>query len=106
MPSVSVPVLSMHTVSTAASDSVAAICWTSVFIRASRMAAIASVTLISSTSPSGISVISPAVEVWAASSNATLRSASATSRSTASGTIRIVVALRIRLTSSWSGEGG
>ena len=90
----------MHTVSTAASDSVAAICWISVFMRARRTAATAKVTLISSTRPSGISVISPAVEVCAASSKATLRSARASSSNTASGTIRIVVALRIRLTSS------
>ena len=62
----SVPVLSTHTVSTAASASVAAICWTRVFIRASRTAATASVTLISSTRPSGISVTRPAVAVWAA----------------------------------------
>ena len=63
----SVPVLSMQIVSTAASASVALICWTSVFIRARRTAATASVTLISSTRPSGIRVISPAVAVCTAS---------------------------------------
>ena len=63
----SVPVLSMQIVSTAASASVALICWTSVFMRASRTAATANVTLISSTRPSGISVIRPAVAVCAAS---------------------------------------
>ena len=55
----SVPVLSTQIVSTAASASVAAICWTSVFIRASRTAATARVTLISSTRPSGIRVTRP-----------------------------------------------
>ena len=50
-----------------------AICWTSVFIRASRTAATARVTLISSTRPSGISVTSPAVAVCAASWRSTLR---------------------------------
>ena len=59
VPSVSVPVLSTHTVSTAASDSVAAICCTRVFIRARRTAATARVTLISSTRPSGIRVTRP-----------------------------------------------
>ena len=59
VPSVSVPVLSTQIVSTAASASVAAICWTSVFWRASRTAATARVTLISSTRPSGIRVTRP-----------------------------------------------
>ena len=75
VPSVSVPVLSTQIVSTAASASVAAICWTSVFIRARRTAATARVTLISSTRPSGISVTRPAVAVCAASWKSALRSA-------------------------------
>ena len=102
----SVPVLSTQIVSTAASASVAAICWTRVFIRARRTAATARVMLISSTRPSGISVTRPAAAVCAASWSSTLRTEKASSRSTASGTITIVVALSTRLTSSWSGEGG
>ena len=72
-PSVSVPVLSTQIVSTAARLSVALICWTSVSRCASRTAATAKVTLISSTRPSGISVTRPAVAVCAASSRPTLR---------------------------------
>ena len=72
-PSVRVPVLSTQIVSTAASASVAAICWTSVFCRASRTAATARVTLIRRTRPSGISVTSPAVAVCAASWNGVSR---------------------------------
>ena len=102
----SVPVLSTHTVSTAASASVAAICWTRVFIRASRTAATASVTLINRTRPSGISVTRPAVAVWAAWSIGTLRIASARSSRTASGIIRMVVARSTLFTSTWSGDSG
>ena len=105
-PSVSVPVLSTQIVSTAASASVAAICWTSVFIRARRTAATASVTLISRTSPSGISVTSPAVAVCAASWSGVLRAERASRTRTPSGTSTMVVAQMIRLTSSCSGEGG
>ena len=86
-PSVSVPVLSTQIVSTAARLSVALICWTRVFLRASRTAATAKVTLISSTRPSGISVTRPAVAVCAASSRPTLRTFSVKSRIAASGTI-------------------
>ncbi len=86
-PSVRVPVLSTQIVSTAARLSVALICWTRVPLRARRTAATAKVTLISSTSPSGISVISPAVAVCAASVRWTLRAFSATIRMTASGII-------------------
>ena len=84
--------MSTQIVSTAASASVALICWTSVFIRASRTAATARVTLISSTRPSGMSVIRPAVDVCAASWKPMLRTLSASSRMIASGTITIVVA--------------
>ena len=73
-PSVRVPVLSTQIVSTAARLSVALICWTRVSRCASRTAATAKVTLISSTRPSGISVTRPAVAVCAASSRSTLRS--------------------------------
>ncbi len=106
VPSVSVPVLSTQIVSTAASASVALICWTSVFMLASRRAATARVTLISSTSPSGISVISPAVAVCAASVKSTLRTRNPVSIAIASGTRMIVVAHSTWLTSTWSGDGG
>ena len=102
----SVPVLSTQIVSTAASDSVALICWTSVFIAASRLAATARVTLISRIRPSGSSVISPAVAVWAASVKSTLRAVKPSSIAAASGTRRIVVAHSTRLTSTCRGEGG
>ncbi len=105
-PSVSVPVLSTQTVSTAASASVALICCTSVSIAASRLAATASVTLISSTSPSGISVIRPAVAVCAASVKSTLRTRNPSSIVIASGIMMMVVAHRTWLTSVCSGEGG
>ena len=87
-----VPVLSTQMVSTAASASVALICCTSVFIRASLTAATASVTLINSTRPSGIRVMRPAVAVCAASVKAMSRMPRASSRTIASGTITIVVA--------------
>ena len=102
----SVPVLSTQIVSTAASASVAAICWTRVFFRARRTAATASVTLISSTSPSGIRVTSPAVASWAASRNALSWIEKPSSTISAIGTRAIVVALSTVLTSSCSGEGG
>jgi hypothetical protein len=103
---VSVPVLSMQIVSTAASASVAAICWTSTRRFASRTAATAKVTLASSTRPSGISVIRPAVAVCAPSRKSVSRRISVPIRRIANGTSRIVVAQRIRLISSWSGDGG
>ncbi len=106
VPSVSVPVLSTQIVSTAASASVAAICCTSARWRARRTAATASVTLMSSTRPSGMSVIRPAVAVWAASVKLTLRRLSAASRITASGIMTSVVARRIWFTSCCNGEGG
>ncbi len=84
-PAVSVPVLSTQIVSTEARLSVALICWTSVPRFANRIAATAKVTLISSTRPSGIRVISPAVAVCAASSSGTLRSLRLRISSTASG---------------------
>ena len=87
LPSVRVPVLSTQIVSTEARLSVALICWTRVLRWASRTAAKAKVTLISSTSPSGISVTRPAVAVCAASVMSVLRSFSVSSRTTASGTI-------------------
>jgi hypothetical protein len=90
----------MQIVSTAASASVALICWTRVFIRARRTAATASVTLIRRTRPSGISVTSPAVAVCTASVNSTSRIVNASSRMIASGTIAIVVALSSVLTST------
>ena len=105
VPSVSVPVLSTQIVSTAASASVAAICWTSVFWRASRTAATARVTLISSTRPSGISVTRPAVASWAASRNSLSWSVKPTSTISAIGTSAIVVALSTVLTSTCSGDG-
>ena len=105
-PSVRVPVLSTQIVSTAANASVAAICWTSVFCLASRTAATARVTLIRRTSPSGISVMRPAVAVCAASWNGVLRTLSATSTRMPSGTRTTVVAQITRFTSSWRGEGG
>ena len=105
-PSVSVPVLSTQIVSTAARLSVALICCTSVSLRASRTAATAKVTLISSTSPSGISVTSPAVAVWAASTRSTLRSWKVSRRIAASGNIAQVQATITWLTSPCSGEGG
>ena len=105
-PSVSVPVLSTQIVSTAASDSVALICWISVSRLASRTAATANVTLISSTRPSGISVVRPAVAVWAASRKPSFWALSAKRRITPRGTITQVHALITRLTSSWSGESG
>jgi hypothetical protein len=86
-PSVSVPVLSTQIVSTAARLSVALICCTSVSLRASRTAATAKVTLISSTSPSGIRVTRPAVAVCAASTRSMLRTWKTRSRTSASGTI-------------------
>ena len=79
----------------AASASVALISWTRVSMRASRTAATARVTLISSTSPSGIRVISPAVAVWAASVKSTPRTMKPPSIRIAIGTSRIAVALRI-----------
>ena len=105
VPSVSVPVLSTQIVSTAASASVAAICWTSVCWRASRTAATARVTLISSTRPSGISVTSPAVASWAASRNSLSWTVNPTRTISAIGTRAIVVALSTSLTSSCSGDG-
>jgi hypothetical protein len=73
---------------------VALICWTSVFIFARRTAATARVTLISSTRPSGMRVIRPAVEVCAASWKPMLRALRASRRMIASGIITIVVAWR------------
>jgi hypothetical protein len=67
LPSVRVPVLSRHTVSTFASTSTAFRACTSIPRRASRIAATAKVMLVSSTSPSGTSVTMPAVAVAAAS---------------------------------------
>ena len=96
----------MQIVSTAARDSVAAICCTRVSSLARRTAATASVTLISRTRPSGISVISPAVAVWAPSSRGVLRAYSAKINRIASGTISQVLTTITRLTSSCSGEGG
>ena len=90
----SVPVLSTQIVSTAASASVALICWTSVFICARRRAATASVTLISRTRPSGTRVIRPAVAVCAASVKPTSLSMKPSSIAMASGTRMIVVAHR------------
>ncbi len=84
-PTVRVPVLSTQIVSTEARLSVALICCTSVFRFASRIAATAKVTLISSTRPSGISVTKPAVAVCAASSSPTLRSFRLRIRRIASG---------------------
>ncbi len=81
------PVLSTQIVSTAARLSVALICCTSVSFFASRTAATAKVTLISSTRPSGTSVTNPAVAVCAASSIPVLRSFRVRISSTASGTI-------------------
>ena len=66
-PSVSVPVLSRHTVSTLASTSTLFSAWTSIPRRASRTAATAKVRLVRSTRPSGTSVTIPAVAVAAAS---------------------------------------
>jgi hypothetical protein len=86
-PAVSVPVLSTQIVSTAARLSVALICWTSVSRFASRTAATAKVTLISSTRPSGISVTRPAVAVCAALCRPTLRSFRLRISSAASGSI-------------------
>ncbi len=104
VPSVSVPVLSTQIVSTAASASVAPICWTRVFWRARRTAATASVTLIRSTSPSGIRVTSPAVASWAASRNALSWTVNPSTTISAIGTRAIVVALSTVLTSTCSGE--
>ena len=92
--------------STAASASGALICWTSVSSLASRTAATASVTLISSTRPSGISVIRPAVAVCAASWIGVCAGLQAKIRTIARGIISQVLAFSTRLTSSWSGEGG
>ena len=100
------PVLSTQIVSTEASDSVALICWTRVSLRASFTAATAKVTLISSTRPSGIRVIRPAVAVWAASSIGTLLTISEPICSTARGTSTQVQAMITRLTSDSSGDGG
>ena len=86
-PSVRVPVLSTQIVSTEARLSVALICWISVSRLASRTAATAKVTLISSTRPSGISVTRPAVAVSAAECRPTLRTLRLTIRSSASGII-------------------
>ena len=105
-PVVRVPVLSTQIVSTAARASVALICWTRVSRRARRTAATARVTLISSTRPSGIRVINPAVAVCAASRAGSLRALRAKIRTTASGSISQVVARRTLFTSSWRGEGG
>ena len=105
-PSVSVPVLSTQIVSTEARLSVALICWTRVRRWASRIAATAKVTLISRTRPSGISVISPAVAVCAASTRSTERSWKVISSSAASGSIAQVQATITWLTSACSGEGG
>ena len=104
VPSVSVPVLSTQIVSTAASASVAAICWTSVFWRASRTAATARVTLISSTRPSGIRVTRPAVASWTASRNSLSWIVNPTRTIRAIGTRAIVVALSTVLTSTCSGD--
>ena len=84
----------------------ALICCTSVSLRASRTAATAKVTLISSTIPSGISVTSPAVAVCAASTRSVLRSWKVISSAAASGAIAQVQATITRLTSPCSGEGG
>ena len=62
-PSVRVPVLSRHTVSTDASDSMALSCWASAPARAIRTAPAAKVTDASSTSPSGTIEMRPAVAV-------------------------------------------
>ena len=105
VPSVRVPVLSTQIVSTAASASVAAICWTSVFWRASRTAATARVTLSSSTRPSGMSVTRPAVASWAASRNALSCTVNPMSTIRAIGISASVVAFSTVLTSTCSGEG-
>ena len=65
----SVPVLSMQTVSTLASDSTALNACTSIPRVESRTAATANVRLVSSTSPSGTSVTMPAVAVADAERN-------------------------------------
>ena len=71
--SVSVPVLSMQSVSTDASDSIALSCCASTPRRDIRTAAAAYVSPISSTSPSGIIVTTPAVEVATAACRCTWR---------------------------------
>ena len=81
------PVLSTQIVSTEARLSVALICWISVSRLASRTAATAKVTLISSTRPSGISVTRPAVAVSAALCRPTLRIFRLASSRIASGII-------------------
>ena len=76
-PSVSVPVLSMHSTSTRASPSTAGSSWTSTRRRASRTTPTANATLVSSTRPSGTIATVPAT--------APRRASRTTSRSTGAG---------------------
>lgn len=103
--SVSVPVLSTHTVSTLARLSMAFSCWASVPMRARRTAATANVRLASSTRPSGTRGTSAATTRC---TDATVPPKSSHTVEAiirmASGTITAMITRRMRLMSSCSGD--
>ncbi len=95
-PSVSVPVLSRHTVSTRARPSIAGSSCTRHCLRPSRITPIAKATEVSSTSPSGtIGTIPPTVRAIESFSSLCLTTSWLTTRPIAVGTIIHVTYLRI-----------
>ncbi len=104
-PSVSVPVLSRHTVSTRASPSIAGSSCTRHRLRPSRMTPTAKATEVSSTRPSGtIGTIPPTIRRTASRQSCRWRYSWLTTRPTATGTIIQVTYLRIRLMPERSSE--
>ncbi len=104
--SVSVPVLSRQSTSTAASDSTAFSCWASAPRLAIRIAATAKVTLVSRISPSGTIVTTAATEVVTASWNGTCRLKRAYTSVMPSGTISATRMNSSRSITRSSGERG
>ena len=101
VPSVSVPVLSRQTTSTAARDSTALSCWASAPRRAMRIAATAYVRLVRRMRPSG-RLTTAATERGTASSRSNSSCQMATPSSSASGTITTTRAIRSLLSASSS----
>ncbi len=95
-PSVSVPVLSRHTVSTRARPSMAGSSWTRHCLRPSRITPIAKATEVSSTSPSGtIGTMPPTVRATESLKSSSLTTSWLTIRPIAVGTIIQVTYLRM-----------
>ena len=95
--SVSVPVLSRHTTSTRASSSTAGSSCTSTWCRPSRTTPTAKATLVSSTSPSGIMVITPATAPLTAVPRCSWLRSWLQVSSTATGTMIVTITRRIVL---------